>query len=672
MAKNINSPEYSKYPVGYPIILSIAYSPSADKVIIYHIMLAINCFLSSLIIFPAYFILSKFCPKGYSLFGSFVVAALPTINLYSFLLLSENLFTPLFIFSIFAIIKTYESKSANWILIALLSVVGLFFTRHAGIIMLFGFFISFIFYIIAYGPKERRNINYFILILILSIFFGYLLIRTNLMPMDYLKWFGDYSAISYNVIKLFIFDKDFSLNIVFLFFNGVRFLILSSYFIFLIFFVLLLLSIIGYKKQENPIYAWFESLNDEEKLGFKMSIIYFTSSGFISLLAIPLRVPGLQIYTRYLDPFIPGIFIFGLIALNKIYGYKIFYKNFLYFIIILFICLFALKFPEILPDAMTIYYIKFLKDVGPTSIVFAIVMTSFLIVFYLFIIRKQFYKGFLAYVILFSICISAYALHSNLFYHSDFMYKQNQIGTYLYNNSNDKTITLIDEDDVTKDRVIWYMTRFWAQGPLIIYEIPYNLSEIDPIYVTNNSYIISSKGLFAESVASSFEIFNLYRLDNENFRSSRSLIKNFNGIKTNLTVPYYRLDFKEISNMTKPSLYQHPLLSEEGQISFSNISIRDSTLKFSIALDPAVWSPEKGDGVIFNIYISKGGANNLIFSKYINPKQNPNERKWNEFMLNLSTYQTENATLIFSTLPGPVNDNAYDWAYWGDLELSTA
>jgi len=89
-------------------------------------------------------------------------------------------------------------------------------------------------------------------------------------------------------------------------------------------------------------------------------------------------------------------------------------------------------------------------------------------------------------------------------------------------------------------------------------------------------------------------------------------------------------------------------------------------LKFSIGLDPHVWSSENGDGVIFEIYINVDGIDGPLFSEYIDPKNNHNERKWNEFELDLSQYADKYATITLSTLPGNANDSRYDWAWWGE------
>lgn len=73
---------------GYPAILSIAYLFTSDKGTSYHIMLFISAIISTSIIFPAYFILKKYCSGTISIIGSLAVATLTSINFFSFTLIS--------------------------------------------------------------------------------------------------------------------------------------------------------------------------------------------------------------------------------------------------------------------------------------------------------------------------------------------------------------------------------------------------------------------------------------------------------------------------------------------------------------------------------------------------------------------------------------------------------
>lgn len=88
------------------------------------------------------------------------------------------------------------------------------------------------------------------------------------------------------------------------------------------------------------------------------------------------------------------------------------------------------------------------------------------------------------------------------------------------------------------------------------------------------------------------------------------------------------------------------------------------TLKFAIALDPKVWQPEKGDGVTFEILAAPVET---LMTQAIDPKNNPQDRKWHPQDIDLSRFRGDRVLLSFHTLPE--GNNAYDWAGWGDLRL---
>jgi hypothetical protein len=95
-------------------------------------------------------------------------------------------------------------------------------------------------------------------------------------------------------------------------------------------------------------------------------------------------------------------------------------------------------------------------------------------------------------------------------------------------------------------------------------------------------------------------------------------------------------------------------------------------------MDPASWT-EAGDGVTFGITVHPGPALEdqvvgeiapdadpiLLWSTYIDSKQNRADRRWHPFTVDLAAYGGRRVTLVFRTSPGPENDSQYDWAGWG-------
>jgi len=115
-------------------------------------------------------------------------------------------------------------------------------------------------------------------------------------------------------------------------------------------------------------------------------------------------------------------------------------------------------------------------------------------------------------------------------------------------------------------------------------------------------------------------------------------------------------------------LFEHPPSEIEYPM---QIPTDAHSLNFCLGMDQNIWSPEKGDGVEFDIYINQSGEKKRIFSEYIDPKNNPADQKWHCREINFSQYQNRTINLIFVTLPGPKGDSSYDWAGWGDLYLKS-
>ena len=123
----------------------------------------------------------------------------------------------------------------------------------------------------------------------------------------------------------------------------------------------------------------------------------------------------------------------------------------------------------------------------------------------------------------------------------------------------------------------------------------------------------------------------------------------------------------EIKNIPKNVIFEHPTTS----ISYKIKIPKDAKLSFSIALKPDVWSSKKGDGVEFIIKLgTRNSELRTLFSKYIDPKNNPEDRKWHNEEVDLSEYGGKEITLTFITTCGPKGNCNYDWAGWGEPEIT--
>jgi len=120
-----------------------------------------------------------------------------------------------------------------------------------------------------------------------------------------------------------------------------------------------------------------------------------------------------------------------------------------------------------------------------------------------------------------------------------------------------------------------------------------------------------------------------------------------------------------VGGIPRGVFFQHPV----SLISYQLVVPTSAELEFHLALAPAVWQPGKGDGVQFDIYIDDGHARRNVFSRYIDPKNIPADRRWHDYKVDLSAWAGQTVTITFATGCGP-NDNCdYDWAGWGEPRI---
>lgn len=125
-----------------------------------------------------------------------------------------------------------------------------------------------------------------------------------------------------------------------------------------------------------------------------------------------------------------------------------------------------------------------------------------------------------------------------------------------------------------------------------------------------------------------------------------------------------------IDHESRNVLFEHPTNSVTYTVNLAD----NSELRFGIGMDPSVWSPDKGDGVGFNIYISQKdmpGVWRRVFYQYLDPKNNPDDRHWKDFSVDLHQYSGQDVKIIFETDPGPNGNSDYDWAGWSEPVIIT-
>lgn len=160
------------YPLLYPFLISLFPSDSIQTS--YLIGKNLNIFVSSLIIFPTYFLSRFFLDKQISLIIGFFSLLIPIGFTYSFLIMSENLFYPLFMVSVYLLFKS-EKENKKWLYGISGVIIGFaVLTRLIGLVLITGF-VFYIFYKYIFYRKYEANQTYAIITFLIIIFPWYFL-----------------------------------------------------------------------------------------------------------------------------------------------------------------------------------------------------------------------------------------------------------------------------------------------------------------------------------------------------------------------------------------------------------------------------------------------------------------------------------------------------------------
>ena len=166
------------YPPLYPMLLSTSYL-FKDMTIIYPLMKVINALVSSLIIIPAFLLSKEFFNEKKSLIIALFISFIPSNFSFSPYIMSENLFYPLSLFTLYFIYKSFLENGYKYNVLAGVFLALSYLTRTIAInivgalvvsyVILFfigkinrslivkKFFVSFCFFIVIISPWMIRN-----------------------------------------------------------------------------------------------------------------------------------------------------------------------------------------------------------------------------------------------------------------------------------------------------------------------------------------------------------------------------------------------------------------------------------------------------------------------------------------------------------------------------------
>ena len=435
------------YPL-YPIMISVSHIFN-DNNLVYFAIKFINSILSSLIIFPAYYLSKEFLSEKKALLSSAIISLLPANFALTAYIMAENLFYSLFLISIYYIYKLFKDKNLKYYFLAGLFTVLTLSTRIHGLILIA------LIYILIITEKINKKIDkryFWLLILIIPFIIWFYYFKDLVLNLYILKYL---SLIKFKFLLAF-------------------FIKYISYFGFLLLGSGLILML--------PLLMSFKIKNSNLKLFRKISLItilislflatihalgsirYFYSIGNLTLVSG--RVIG-----RYIDFVLPLIVILSFIGLDYYFNNKNRVSNALLkkFTIILFLIMLfttSIIFSSLVPlnniSLTTFGALKYLIDIifyNKVSFEFGTTVISFLILSLIFILiplvdyyllKKFSYRRFISLLLIFvtissfiSLAAVYYAAKTSWYYNSE----QRQLALYLNNIDKKRSIVLIDERD---------------------------------------------------------------------------------------------------------------------------------------------------------------------------------------------------------------------------------
>lgn len=516
------------YPPGYSIFLSVTNFLSPDKQALYQNMLLVNSFLSSSIIFPAYFLLKKYTSKFQALSGSLVISTLPSVTTYTFVLMSENLFVPLVLYSVWFLHESFENNDLHWNVLAGISIFYLYFTKETGIVFIFSVLISLVYFFVLTGCKDRSKLfrNKAVLVFSLAMpTFGWLLYKIAALSKSSLYDTAKYSSSLVDCIS----QADAFELFVRLVLNEIGYIMLSAYiFIFIICALLVSESIFRLKLIGFSEYT--KEFDLKKVTALNSSIVYFISfSAGLLLITVAhmnryIANPENFIFGRYIDPIIPVVFLFGLIGIAVLQmrsngtATKRKYRTIMFSSFIVLPCLYYLPHTYYgFPNMFGIYYVIYLQKYMSYFVLLLLIALFFLIIpFYL---MKRMNNGkpitlFFTYLILLSIVLSV-PTYEEQFENMNNTKNINQIGRYLEHNSSDDTLILMDHEDVREHwgLQMWFFIQYWTDGEMVQHftnDDPSGLATKE--HINDVDYIISKKLLPYHCVETANNGYKLYDL----------------------------------------------------------------------------------------------------------------------------------------------------------------
>lgn len=127
--------------------------------------------------------------------------------------------------------------------------------------------------------------------------------------------------------------------------------------------------------------------------------------------------------------------------------------------------------------------------------------------------------------------------------------------------------------------------------------------------------------------------------------------------------------YETVADVPRWSIFHHAA----SFIRFQPLFVGDNgVIEGAVSLKQSGWE-NGGDGVRFRILAENENRSSVLLDTYIDPKNNPEDRKWHPFSVSLDDVANSTATITFETLAGEgmlALDTDSDWGLWGNPVMS--
>lgn len=119
---------------------------------------------------------------------------------------------------------------------------------------------------------------------------------------------------------------------------------------------------------------------------------------------------------------------------------------------------------------------------------------------------------------------------------------------------------------------------------------------------------------------------------------------------------------------TRTILFQHP----SSRVTYSVTLPTRASIQFGLGTSQEVWSAENSDGVEYTLYVRSLEdplTLHKVYQRKIDPMNNPDDRRWFDERIDLSSFGGQEVEIIFEAMPGPAENFDFDWGGWGNPVL---